>query len=53
MNKKLYCPVCKEIRYSSTGSGATIKINGKVADMEIIGKAMKCNKCGSTLSEKK
>ena len=45
----LYCPKCKEIRYTSRGKGATIKINGQSNNLEMIKKHMKCVKCKSSL----
>lgn len=45
----LYCPECKEIRCASIGKGASIKINGKTNDYEMMKKAMRCAKCESLL----
>ena len=49
----LYCPNCKEIRYTSRGKGATIKINGQSDNLNMVKKYIRCNKCGSSLVTKK
>lgn len=49
MPEDLYCPNCKEVRYTSSGKGNKIIINGKSNDLEMIKKTMKCRKCESSL----
>ena len=48
---KLYCPICKEVRYKQEGS-ASITIDGQKDNLELLKKSMKC-RCGSSLVTEK